>query len=269
VPGFEQSFTRFPPPTTRARSWYLAHDGALADAAPAEAGADGFTWSPAARPPNSFSGDSGAGAGGLWTTSPQYAWRQHPAGTALAYVTAPLDASTTVVGPGAVHLWIRSSAPSVDLQATVSEVRPDGTETFVQNGWLRTSARKLDAARSTPLAPVPTLRKADAAPLPPDRWTEVAVPLYHQGHAYRAGSRIRLTLGAPGGDQPLWSFGRTDPQGTASVSLAHAPDAPSRLMLPVIDGVDVPTALPPCPGLRGQPCRPYEPFVNGSGSAGG
>ncbi len=33
--------------------------------------------------------------------------------------------------------------------------------------------------------------------------------------------------------------------------------APSKLMLPVVAGVDVPTALPPCPGLRGEPCRDY------------
>jgi len=31
----------------------------------------------------------------------------------------------------------------VDLMATVSEVRPDGMETFVQNGWIRASERKL------------------------------------------------------------------------------------------------------------------------------
>jgi hypothetical protein len=24
----------------------------------------------------------------------------------------------------------------------------------------------------------------------------------------------------------------------------------------------VPTALPPCPGLRGEPCRGYEPLAN-------
>jgi hypothetical protein len=32
---------------------------------------------------------------------------------------------------------------------------------------------------------------------------------------------------------------------------------PSRLILPVIDGLTAPTPLPPCPGLRGEACRPY------------
>ena len=37
---------------------------------------------------------------------------------------------------------------------------------------------------------------------------------------------------------------------------------PSRLLLPVVSGVSAPTGLPPCPGLRGEPCRDYEPYTN-------
>ena len=59
------------------------------------------------------------------------------------------SANTTVIGAGAVNVWVRSSTPNVDLQATISEVRPDGKETFVQNGWVRGNARKLDAEKST------------------------------------------------------------------------------------------------------------------------
>ena len=33
---------------------------------------------------------------------------------------------------------------------------------------------------------------------------------------------------------------------------------PSRLLLPVVPGVSAPTGLPPCPGLRGEPCRDYQ-----------
>jgi predicted acyl esterase len=265
VAGFEQSFARFPVPGTKARSWYLGAGGTLADAAPAKQGVDAFTWNKAARPATSFTGDTAAGAGGLWTATPQYRWIENPAGTALTYVTAPLAASTAVVGPGAVQAWIRSSAPDVDLQVGVSEVRPDGMETFVQSGWLRASRRKLDPHKSTLLAPVPSLTRADAAPLPSGRWTKVTIPLYYEGHAYRAGSRIRIVITAPSGDQPVWSFGATVPAGQATVSLAHSPAMPSRVVLPVVSGVAVPTSLPPCPGLRGEPCRTYQPTANGSG----
>ncbi len=146
----------------------------------------------------------------------------------MSYLTSPLSGNTTVVGAGAVHAWVRSSTPNVDLQATISEVRPDGKETFVQGGWVRGNERKLDAAKSTPLEPVLSLREADVAPLPPDQFVEVTIPLYYQGHAYRAGSRIRVTIAAPNGDQPIWSFGETDPAGTATVAIARSEQMPSQ-----------------------------------------
>jgi len=48
------------------------------------------------------------------------------------------------------------------------------------------------------------------------------------------------------------------PAGRATVSVAHSEAMPSRLILPVVPGVAVPTGLPPCPGLRGEPCRPSQ-----------
>jgi predicted acyl esterase len=259
VPGFERSFSGFPLPGTSAHSWYLGAGGLLASAKPSTSGVDSFTWNKSARPATSFSGNTGGGPGGLWSATPVYQWAQNPAGTAISYVTGKLTSNTTVVGGGAVQLWVKSSAPDVDLQVTVTEVRPDGKETFVQNGWLRASERKLDPAKSTLLAPVPTLRRADARPLPKGRWSELTVPLYYEGHAYRAGSRIRIIIAAPNGDQPIWSFANTVPAHQAKVMIARSRAMPSRLILPVISGVGVPTGLPPCPGLRGEPCRTYVP----------
>ena len=69
-------------------------------------------------------------------------------------------------GPSSLDLRLRSSARDTDLQVTLSEVRPDGQETYVQNGWLRASHRHLDARRSTADDPVPDApaprRRADA-----------------------------------------------------------------------------------------------------------
>ncbi len=261
-PAFERSFSRFPIPGTRARSWYLNAGGSLSPTKATRAGSDGFTWSPHARPATSFTGDTGSGTGGLWTATPTYHWQPNPPGTAASYLSAPLASNTVVIGAGAVQLWVKSSAPSVDLQVTVSEVRPDGKETFVQDGWLRASERKLDPARSTLLAPVLSLRRRDAAPLPRGRYTKLTVPLYYEGHAYRRGSRIRITIAAPGGDQPVWAFSQLRPRGPARVFIARSRTLASRLILPIVPGVAVPTGLPPCPGLRGEPCRSYTPYVN-------
>jgi putative CocE/NonD family hydrolase len=261
-PGFEHSFSRFPVPGTSARSWYLAPGGALRSQAPASASADSFTWNPHARPLTDFTGDTASGSGGLWTATPPYQWARNPYGSALSYLTDQLSADTTVIGAGAVQAWVRSSTPNVDLQATITEVRPDGKETFVQNGWLRANERKLDARKSTLLEPVLSLRSADVSPLPKNRFTKVTIPLYYEGHAYRAGSRIRIKINAPNGDQPIWSFSETQPQGKATVSIVYSKGMPSRLILPVVSGVNVPTGLPPCPGLRGEPCRDYVHYTN-------
>ena len=160
---------------------------------------------------------------------------------------------------------MKSSTADPDLQVTVSEVRPDGKETFVQSGWLRTESRKLDKKKSTQLEPVLSLRKKDDKPMPKGKYTELTIPLYYQGHVYRAGSQIRITISAPGGDQPIWGFAETKGAGS-EISIAHSPDMPSRLLLPQVGGVDVPTGLPPCPGLRGEPCRDYVPYANNSGA---
>jgi predicted acyl esterase len=263
-PGFEGSFARFPVPGTQARSWYLNAGGSLTSGQATKAQSDQFAWNPHAGTATDFSGPGDGSTGGLWNATPAYHWSQSPAGSAASYVSAPLTANTVVIGGGAVQLWVKASAPSVDLQVAVSEIRPDGSETFVQNGWVRASERKLDASLSTPLAPVLSLRRADAAPLPAGRFTEVTVPLYYEGHAYRRGSRIRIVISAPGGDQPVWSFSETSPGHAAKVQIAHSRQFPSRVLLPVVPGVAVPTALPPCPGLRGEPCRAYKPYADHS-----
>jgi predicted acyl esterase len=150
-------------------------------------------------------------------------------------------------------------------------VRPDGNETFVQNGWIRASERKLSTDSnnmfkrpSTRLEPVPTFTAADAAPMPAGQFVKVTVPLYYQGHAYRAGSRIRVTISAPNGTQPIWSFSQAI--SGANVAIAFSPTMPSSLVLPVVPGVSVPTPVPACPSLRNEPCRPYQPMVNNSAS---
>jgi predicted acyl esterase len=160
-----------------------------------------------------------------------------------------------VVGSGSVDLWLRSSAEDTDLEVTISEVRPDGEEMYVQSGWLRASRRALDEGASTATRPVHTFEEADAQPLPPGELVPVRVELFPMGHAFRAGSRIRISVDAPGGSRPLWAF---DTIAAGEVNeIAHDADHPSRVVLPVVGGVAVPASLPACGAVRGQPCRAY------------
>ena len=269
-PGFEQSFSKFPIPGTKAHSWYLGPHGTLTEQAPTAEGADSYTSNANATALTDFG--TKTGSGGLWGNASQWEWdwAQPKEGSAVSYVSAPLTTNTTAIGGGAVHLWVKSSSPNVDFQATVSEVRPDGNETFVQDGWLRASERKLATTSNnmfkqapTELQPIPTFLASDEEPMPAEQFAPVTIPLYFEGHAYRAGSRIRVTIAAPNGTQPVWSFGQTQPEGgTPTESIAFSPSMPSSLTLPIVAGVSVPTALPACPSLRNEPCRTYQPFVN-------
>ncbi len=268
-PGFEQSFSSWPIPGTTAQTWYLGDKGKLSEHLGNKSGINEFTANANALPLTDYG--SNTGGGGLWGNASQWDWhwQSNPAGSAVSYVSAPLASDTAVVGAGAVYLWVRSSTPDVDLQATISEVRPDGNETFVQNGYMRASERKLSTDSSnlfkepsTLLDPIPTFLQADASLMPSGSFVQVAIPLYYQGHVYRAGSRLRLTIAAPNGAQPVWSFGQTVPSGTATVDIAYSALQPSTLVLPVIPGLQAPTPLPPCPSLRNEPCRPYTALAN-------
>ncbi|MCW3032702.1 MAG: peptidase, partial [Solirubrobacterales bacterium] len=219
-PSFEQSFSAFPIPGTVARAWYLGPEGALNDESAASEGVDSYTSDASATPLTDYSAN--AGPGGLWGAASQWDWKwaQPPGGSAASYVTAPLGSDTTAIGGGAVNLWVKSSTPDVDLQATISEVSPAGNETLVQNGWIRASERKLATTSTnmfdqppTPLQPIPTFLASDVQPMPAGEFAPVTIPLYFQGHAYRAGSRIRVTISAPNGTQPVWSFSETQPEG--------------------------------------------------------
>jgi hypothetical protein len=268
-PGFTHYFSGIPVPGTKAQWWYFGPEGTLTSGRAKRRGINSYTSNAHALPLNDYTGSTETG--GLWGNASQWKWnwKQNPAGTAVSYVSSPLKENTTVVGAGAVHVWIRSSAKDADLQATISEVRPDRNETFVQDGWMRASERRLATSadnifkqKSTLLAPIPSELPGDVRSLPRGRFVEVVIPLYYEGHVYRKGSRIRVTIAAPNGVQPIWSFNQTKPKdGTSKVSIEFSKKTPSSLILPVVP-MSVPTGLPACPSLRNEPCRPYQAIKN-------
>jgi putative CocE/NonD family hydrolase len=237
---------------------YFGANGKLARKRPHGKKMDSYRPDPAARPMSSLP------TGGAWDVIPPYAWLPLVDGTAVAYATPPLKKSLTVVGPGSVDVWLRSSAADTDIQVTLSEIHPDGQETYVQSGYLRASHRKLDDARSTPTHPVQTHLLEDAAPLPAGEFVPVRVELYATAHLFRTGSRIRVSLEAPGGDRVAWAFDTPPTDGQVVNEIARGGKRASKLVLSVVPtSKDIPAELPPCPSLRGQPCRTWAPAVNG------
>lgn len=256
LPRFEGGFASWPIPGTQPLALYFGKDGALQSAAPTEpAGTAGsirsYTYDPTAVPPTFYTGDGNA----IWRADVKYQWLPLPSGKSLSWISAPLTADTVTVGSGSVDMWLQSSAADTDLEVTLSEVRPDGTEVMIQSGWLRASQRKLDEQKSTELRPVQTHLSADVQPLPAGQFVPVRVELFPFGYAFRAGSQIRISVEAPAGNRAVWAFDAL--AGGATNQIASDADHPSRVVLPVVSGVTVPAGIAPCGSLRGEPCRPY------------
>jgi uncharacterized protein len=256
---WELDYSTWPPRNVRATPYFLRPQGELGGR-PAKRGSASYVADPSARPAQTLPGDGEADA---WKAQPPYDWAPIPAGGGVGWVSKPLARDVVIAGPSSLDLHLRSSGRDTDLQVTLSEVRPDGNETYVQNGWLRASHRKLDPRRSTSMDPVPTHLSRDAAPLPRGRFSPVRVPIWPVAHAFRAGSRIRVTVEATGGDRPRWQFATVD-RGRTRNTIALGGRLASKLVLPVVAGATAEgTPLPPATALRGQPSRRYAVASNG------
>jgi hypothetical protein len=209
-----------------------------------------FSADPSALPATDYSGADDD----IWKPHPRYHWRQIPKGTGLGWITPPMKQTEVVVGGGSLDVWVKTWAADVDLEATVSDVRPNGREVYVQSGWLRASHRAL-AKRSTVLRPVHTDRRHDARPMPKGRYQLLRIEIPAFAQPFRKGERLRITLDAPGGAKPLWAF-RTLDHGQR-VTVGADRHHPSSLVLTTVPGIRVPRTAPPCRSLRSQPCRMY------------
>ncbi|WP_165797493.1 CocE/NonD family hydrolase [Solimonas fluminis] len=177
----------------------------------------------------------------------RWGWPQLP-GTVLNYTTPPLEQDAEFLGSGSVELWMSTPGTDADVQVTLSEVRPDGQEMYIQNGWLRLSHRHEDAARSTPLRPWHTHRAADARPLVPGEPVLARIPMLPFNHVFRAGSSIRLAI-----DTPNLDHGARPVPAVHAVHLGENHD--STLVLGWLRGARAGAALPGCNAVQSQPCR--------------
>jgi predicted acyl esterase len=250
LPRFEHSFTSWPPPSRHRVRWFLTSGGRLVTHRVPKGRAHSFSADPSALPATTYSGSNS----GIWKPHPKYHWKQIPKGTGLGWITAPMRKTEVVVGGGSLDVWVKTRAEDVDLEATVSDVRPGGREVYVQSGWLRASHRKL-AKTSTVLRPVHTDLRRDARAMPKGKYRLLRIEIPAFAQPFRKGDRLRITLDAPGGAKPLWAF-RTLDHGQR-VTVAAGGRHPSSFVLTTVPGVHVPVKAPPCRSLRSQPCRTF------------
>ena len=187
---------------------------------------------------------------GVWT---------NPVQDQVSFTSKVLPADTVMAGSGSVDLRIAADAEDVDLQVTLSEVRPDGQEMLVQSGWLRASHRALDDDASTVLRPRQLHTAESVEHLVPGEVTSMRIELFPFAHVFRAGSRLRLIVSGPGGAVNAWPWAFDTLPGGFSVTIAHDVDNhSSSVVLPIVQTGDLhlPASLPDCDSVWLQPCRP-------------
>jgi uncharacterized protein len=230
-------------------TYYLGTGGSLGTRSSSSSSNASLVLDPSVRPAVSLP------SGNAWAAAPPWNWTPVPAANGLGFQTTPFTASTTIVGPATLNLWMQSSTPVLDVQATVTEVRPSSTqEEYVTSGFLRTS-NQTDLPSSSAIFTKPTYLATDAKTLSPTTWRLVKIPIDPIVHTFRAGTALRIVLSAPGGDRPSWTFDSIDTGQSASVGLGKV--APSSLVVRTVGKVAPTTTLPACGSLRGEPCRAY------------
>lgn len=211
----------------------------LAATAPASGGQASFSG-----PVPSRSGD--------WTKEPR-------PGTSVSYTTAPLAHDVDFFGPGSVNLWLSSTAADTDIEVIISEVRPDGSDQYVQAGWLNVAKRALAPAgggpeQSSVLRPYQTM--TGSQPLTPGKLMYARVELMPFEHVFRKGSSIRITIDSASGTvQSTGLWGLTAPATPFTGTVYASPAQVSEVVLGLIPGATAQAPMPACGSVAGEPCR--------------
>jgi predicted acyl esterase len=120
----------------------------------------------------------------------------------LTFLSAPLERELRIIGPAAAKLVVSSSTEDADLFVILRLFTPDMKEitfagaqdphTPIAHGWLRASARKLDASRSRPFQPWHS--HDEVRKLVPGEPCELDVEIWPTCIVAPAGYRLALTV---------------------------------------------------------------------------
>jgi putative CocE/NonD family hydrolase len=165
----------------------------------------------------------------------------------LRYHSQPFPQNTRIVGPVHLHLTLSATAIDTNLMVRLSDVAPDGKPVKLAFGWLRTSHRTIDPARSNPTQIVHDHCVEAVKQLVPGEPTKMSLSLTPISNMFLAGHCLLLEVGArpellcsekgEGYDMFLW-----DPVPYPSRSTIHyGGETPSWLQLHVLPDHEEPS----------------------------
>lgn len=233
-------------PTPQPATLYLREQGTLANTPPQTMdGSDSYVYPLLSSSTNPLP-DSADLLHQLWSLPAPDAGR-------LVFTSPALAQDAQLLGSASLDLWLTSTAADTDVQATITEVRPNGQEVYLARGWLRASKRALDDTRSTPTRPFQLHTEASVEMLAPGEPTLMRVEIFPFAHRFRAGSALRLIIDAPVNLTGDW--GAYFVPTPAVNTILHDNEHASRLVLGLLEDPQARPAMRPCGELANQPCR--------------
>lgn len=218
-----QWVSHWPPPGESSRTYYLTPGGlatapSAADAAPAVYAPRNVSWFDGHYQPlgRSWNGDMSA-------TDAE----------SLEETSASLAVDTQITGTPVAHLWISADAPDENVFAVLEDVSPSGRSTYITDGRLRASWRKLG---SPPWGQSPEHwhpgHAKDIVPLTPGEPTELVFDFYPTSYVVRAGDRLRVSLATSLGKP--WQAPPLDGGKPVTLTVYRDANHPSAITLPVL-----------------------------------
>lgn len=217
----------WPLPETEHQSWYLGPDGTLSPDAPTDAGADEYQvdFTHTTGTSNRWATNNGAG-------DVVYADRGAAEAKLLTYTSQPLERDVEVTGHATVTLHMRSSFEDGALFVYLEDVTPDGRVLYIGEGQIRLIHRKVSDEEPpfVTAGPYHSYKGADGTPMTPGAVEEVVFALLPTSVLFRAGHRIRISIGGADSD----TFARVPAEGTPEWIVERGPEYASHVTLPVI-----------------------------------
>jgi uncharacterized protein len=196
----------------------------------------------------SYSFQAGTGSGSELST---------PTGPDEVQLSVPFDQPTAIAGPITANLFVSSTAPDTELFVQLIDRAPDGTLLYLNRGLLRGSHRQVDPAMSDTTADGTVYRPfrphEERSLVVPGETVEYLLDIWPVGHVFLPGHELLVKLHAPPADDNDYMYvSKTVP----SLNTLHfGPDAPSRLMLPIVPidavaGFEAPAGQCPYASMR-------------------
>lgn len=150
---------------------------------------------------------------------------------ALTYATPPLETEVEVTGHPVAYPWLTTDAPDLDAFVYLEELDGSGKSTYISEGILRASHRKLSRAPYNNLGlPYHSHYKSDVDPIPAGQPVELVFSLLPTSYRFHKGDRIRITVAFADADN--FETPVIDP--APKLHLLRDMNHPSSVQLPIV-----------------------------------